>query len=37
MPDFSPVLDRDDVALIKAYVLHRRNMLADEQAASEAP
>ncbi len=39
MPDFSPVLDGDDVALIKAYVLHRRNMLADEQAAvaGEAP
>ena len=36
MPDFSPVLDRDDVALIKAYVLHRRNMLADEQAAAAA-
>ena len=36
MPDFSPVLDRGDVALIKAYVLHRRNMLADEQAAAAA-
>ena len=40
MPSFAPVLDRDDVALLKAYVLHRRNMnmLADEQAAAgEAP
>ncbi len=34
MPSFAPVLDRDDVTLIKAYVLHRRNMLADEQAAT---
>ncbi len=34
MPSFAPVLDRDDVALLKAYVLHRRNMLADEQAAA---
>ena len=36
MPSFAPVLDRDDVALLKAYVLHRRNMLADEQAAAAA-
>ena len=36
MPSFAPVLDRDDVALLKAYVLHRRNMLADEQD-SQAP
>ena len=34
MPSFAPVLDEEGVALIRAFILHRRDMLAAEQAAA---
>ncbi len=34
MPSFAPVLDAAGVAAIRAYVLHRRDMLIDELAAA---
>ena len=34
MPAFADVLDRQKVELLRSYVLHRRDMLIDQQAAS---